>query len=439
MNKEPSLKALFPIVFFIVMYLGLGTLFEYILDIPLGFYKIPVVVLFLISLSIAYVMTPKTVSFEKKIAIMANGLGDPNIITMILIFLMAGAFVGVLGRSSAESAAYFLLSLIPAKFALAMLFIISALVSLTMGTSVGTITLIAPIALATGTEIGVTPAISLGIIVGGSMFGDNLSVISDTTIAACTGQGCQMKDKFRENFWIALPAAIVTVILVYFISPSNVDNTLTLKNYNLLQLIPYLLVLAGSIAGLNVFAVLFFGIICGIIIMLGTGKLTFMTLLQNMSSGINGMFETSMVAILVVSIASLVAYNGGFEAILNLITRKFRGKMGGMLGIGLLVSFMDIATANNTVAIIISNPIAKRMAELYDISASKTASLLDTFSCIMQGIIPYGAQLLVASSIATELGYATSANHIIPYLFYPFMLLICSLLFISKQCCQLSE
>lgn len=427
--KEGNAKALAPIGVFVVLYLGLGILFEYVLKISMGFYSIPVVVIFLISLLVASLQN-KSLGMDKRMEIMARGVGDKNILTMLLIFLCAGIFVGVVGRDSAESVAYFMLSIIPAKFAVLVLFIVSAFVSLAMGTSVGTITLICPIAVAVGNSSGFDMALCVGSVVGGSMFGDNLSFISDTTIAACNGQGCPMKTKFKENFGIALPAAIVSMIVILIMSLRANVGEATIGDYNLVKIIPYLLVLIGGIIGINVFAVLIIGILSGLIIMLATGSATFIELLESSGSGVSGMFETSMVAILVAAICSLIAEGGGFVALLSFIKKVFKGKKGGQIGIGLLVGAMDIATANNTVAIVMANPIAKEIAEEYGISKEKTASLLDTFSCIFQGIIPYGAQMLIAISIATSMGADVSAFQVIPKLTYPFMLLISSLVFI---------
>lgn len=262
------------------------------------------------------------------------------------------------------------------------------------------------------------------------MFGDNLSFISDTTIAACNGQGCQMKDKFKENFGIALPAALVTLVLTFIISMQTTAAEIATLDYNLVQIIPYILVLAGGIIGFNVFAVLLVGIVSGSLIMLAAGATAATELLNNMGSGASGMFETTMVAILVSAICALIQEYGGFDALLSFIKRVFKGKKGGELGMGLLVGAMDIATANNTVAIVMANPIAREMSEEYDISPRRAASLLDTFSCIFQGVIPYGAQMLVAVSAASELGCEVSAFDIIPNLFYPYMLLLSSLFFI---------
>ncbi len=426
--KKGNPIALLPIGVFLVLYLGLGILFEYVMKIPMGFYNIPIVVAFLVGLLVACLQNRK-LSFDDKLVLMGKGVGDKNIMIMILIFMTAGIFVGVVGRSSAESVAYCLLSLIPAKFAVAVLFVVACFVSLAMGTSVGTITLITPIALAVAGASGFSVPLCVASVVGGAMFGDNLSFISDTTIAACNGQGVRMQDKFRVNFGIALPAALVSLVIILVASMGH-DGAPVIEEYNLVQVIPYVLVLVGGIVGLNVFLVLLTGIVSGSIIMLATGATAATDLLANMGSGAAGMFETTMVAILVSAICALIRVHGGFDALLHGIKKIFKGKKGGQLGMGLLVGAMDIATANNTVAIVMANPIAKEMSEEYGISPKKTASLLDTFSCVFQGIIPYGAQMLVALSAAAELGYELSAFDVIPHLYYPFLLLISSLLFI---------
>ena len=427
--EKANYKALLPIGVFLVLYLGLGILFEYVMKIEMGFYNIPIVIIFLIALIIACIQNPK-LSFDAKLDIMAKGVGDKNIITMVLIFMAAGAFVGVVGRSSAESVAYFLLSIIPAKFSVLVLFVVSAFVSLAMGTSVGTITLITPSAVAVAGGSGFSVPLCVGTVVGGAMFGDNLSFISDTTIAACNGQGCAMKDKFRENFGIALPAALATMVIILIMSMGSDVGEAVVNDYNLIQIIPYILVLVGGIIGINVFVVLLIGIISGSVIMLATGATAATDLLANMGSGAAGMFETTMVAILVSAICALINEYGGFAALLQLIKKVFKGQKGGMLGMGLLVGAMDIATANNTVAIVMANPIAKEMADNYGISPRKAASILDTFSCIFQGVIPYGAQMLVALSVAAGLGQGVSAFEIMPNLLYPYMLLLSSLVFV---------
>ena len=427
--EKGNVKALLPIGVFLACYLGLGLLFEYGLGIAMGFSTVPVVVVFLLALLVACLQN-RALPFDDKLAIMGRGIGDKTIVTMILIFMAAGVFVGTVGRDSAESVAYLMLSVIPAQFSVLVLFVVSCFVSLSMGTSVGTITLITPIAVAVSAASGFDMPLCIASVMGGAMFGDNLSFISDTTIAACQGQGCQMKDKFRENFKIALPAALFTLVIILALSlGSDISGTVQ-HDYDLVQLVPYLIVLVGGIVGVNVFVVLLLGIASGSLIMVATGATAPVDLLANMGSGAAGMFETTMVAVLVSAICALIREHGGFTALLNGIKSLFKSKKGGQLGMGLLVGAMDISTANNTVAIVMANPIAADMAKTYGITPRKTASILDTFSCVFQGVIPYGAQMLVAISAASELGYAVSAFQIIPLLFYPFLLLLSSLAFI---------
>ena len=420
--KKGNPIALLPIGVFLVIYLGLGLFFEYGMKISMGFYNIPIVIAFMVAILVACLQN-RSLSFDKKLEIMGQGVGDKNIITMLLIFLCAGAFVGVVGRSSAQSVAYFMLDIIPAKFAVAVLFVVACFVSTAMGTSVGTITLIAPIAVEVAQASSYDVALCVGTVVGGAMFGDNLSFISDTTIAACNGQGCAMKDKFRGNFWIALPAALATLVLILILTLGQETTPIT-QSYNLVQIIPYVLVLLGGVVGINVFVVLLVGIVSGAIIMLVTGQIDAINILSAMGSGASGMFETSMVAILVAAIR----VHGGFDALLSFIQSLFKGNKGGQLGMGLLVGAMDIATANNTVAIVMANPIAKEMSEEYGITPKRAACLLDTFSCIFQGVIPYGAQMLVAISACAEMGVILSAFDIMQYLFYPYLLLVSSLI-----------
>lgn len=426
--KKGNAWALLPIGIFVVLYLSLGIIFEYVMEISMGFYSVPIVVIFLVALLVACIQN-RSLSFDKKIEIMGHGIGDKNMITMLLIFLLAGIFVGVVGRSSAESVAYFLLSIVPPRFAVCVLFLVSCFVSTAMGTSVGTITLLTPIATMVATTSDFSLALCVGTVVGGAMFGDNLSFVSDTTIAACGGQGCPMRDKFKTNFAIVLPAAIVTIALILILSLRADIQPIVTKEYELIQILPYLLVLILGVIGVNVFLTLIVGILAGTVIMLFAGGVEFFDLISNMGKGVSGMFETAMVALLVSALCALIREAGGFQALLNGIRRVFKGKRLGQLGIGILVGLMDIATANNTVAIVMANPIASEMAKDHGISPRKTASILDTFSCIFQGILPYGAQILIALSTVKTLGYELSAFDVIGHLFYPMLLLASSLVF----------
>ena len=421
MDKKENGIALLPIVVFLVIYLGNGIYFEYIHPVEggMGFYIMSVVVAFVIALIVALLQN-RTLSFDEKIKICAKGIGDENITIMLFIFLVAGAFSGIAKEAGgAESTANLLLSILPAQFALPGLFLIACLISMAMGTSVGTITVLVPIAVNVATGSGLGIPMCVGTIVGGAMFGDNLSFVSDTTIAATKTQGVEMKDKFSTNFKIALPAALLTLAILIAFSFNTQIASIGNFEYNTWRVLPYFIVLGAAITGLNVFGVLCMGIVLFLIVGLGTGSLTVATAFSSMGMGTNGMFETMVVTILVASIGALIKENGGFLWLLHLIRKVFKGHTGGCFGIGILTLLMDIATANNTVAIVMAAPIAKEISEDYDIDPKETASLLDTFSCVGQGIIPYGAQLLIAASIS-----GITALNIIPFLFYPFLLFV---------------
>ncbi len=428
-NKKSNVKALFPIVVFLVLYLGNGIYFEYInpLEGQMGFYVVSVVLSFSIALICAFVQNRK-LSFNEKIHLCAVGIGDDNIVTMLFIFILAGAFSGIASAAGgATSAANMLLSVIPSGFELPSLYLIACLISMAMGTSVGSITVLTPIAVAVAAN-GVPLPFCVGAVVGGSMFGDNLSFISDTTIAATKTQGVAMKDKFRTNFMLALPAAIITFVILLVHSFLNRSELVGDFDFNILEAVPYFLVLILSVIGINVFAVLTVGIISFFVVGLITGSLVYSSALSSMGEGISGMFETMIVTILVASITALIKNNGGFEVILQLIRKKANTKRGAMFGITALTAFLDVATANNTVAIVVAAPIAKEIGDEYEIEPRKVASLLDISSCIVQGIIPYGAQLLVASSIARM-----PSLSFVPFLIYPFILAVVVILSITFE------
>ncbi|SFG23700.1 Na+/H+ antiporter NhaC [Lachnospiraceae bacterium C7] len=443
MNIENERKAnpwaLLPIAVFLLLYLGNGIYFEYIhpLKGQMGFYVVSVVLAFSISLAVAFAQNRKY-SFEDKIHICAQGIGDDNIVTMLFIFILAGAFSGIAsGAGGATSTANMLLNVIPHNFEVPGLFLIACLISMAMGTSVGSITVLVPIAVAISANGSLSLALCVGAVIGGSMFGDNLSFISDTTIAATKTQGVAMKDKFRTNIKVSLPAAIVTFIILTVYSLMNKGELIGKFDFNIWQALPYFIVLLLSIIGLNVFIVLSIGIVLFGFVGILTGSLNYVTSLTSIGNGISGMFETMIVTILVASVTALIRSNGGFEAILEFIKKRAKSRVGGMTGIAFLTGFMDIATANNTVAIVVAAPIAKEIGEEYGVEPKKVASLLDVSSCIMQGIIPYGAQLLVASSIAKIPSF-----NFIPYLIYPFVLVvfvIISILFDGKSKYALEE
>ena len=429
MNSEkPNGRALLPIIIFLLLYLGNGIYFEYIHPIEgqMGFYIMSVVLAFSIALAVALVQNTSR-SFEDKIHICARGIGDDNITIMLFIFLMAGAFGGIAREAGgAASTAGLLLSILPGGFAIPGLFLIACLISMSMGTSVGTITVLVPIAAAVAKDGGFSLAMCAGTVVGGAMFGDNLSFISDTTIAATNTQGVQMKDKFRTNLKIALPAALITMIILVVYAMRGRAVSVGTYDYNVIQALPYFAVLVLAVIGINVFLVIGVGILLFLIAGVLTGSLTYVSALTSMGNGCSGMFETMIVTILVASIGALIRENGGFASILGFIRRHFSGLRGGLMGISLLTFLMDVATANNTVAIVMAAPIARQITEEYGIDPRETASLLDTCSCIAQGIIPYGAQLLIAAGLAE-----ISSVKIIPFLFYPFLLMVCVALSIA--------
>lgn len=415
-DKKENWIALLPIAVFLLIYIGVSIIFK-------DFYLMSVVVAFLCALLVACLQNRK-LTFEEKISVMARGVADKNIVTMILIFLSAGIFAGILGREGATAVADLLLKFIPARFSIIVMFVVACFVSTAMGTSVGTITVIAPIGAAVATVTGVSPFLSVASVVGGAMFGDNLSFISDTTIAATSTQGCKMRDKFRENFIIALPAAILTIVLLLIIALTGGEvSEYTPGSINLWLLLPYFLVLVGGVIGINVFIVLLCGILVATVVKLFLG-VGVASVISSMGSGASGMFEVIIVTLLVSMLSALMREFGGFDALLSGIKRVFRGRVGGQLGIATLVSAMDVATANNTVAIVMSAPIAKTISEEYGITNTKTASLLDIFGSVVQGLIPYGAQLLIATQLT-----GISAAQMLPYMFYQYFLAISAIVF----------
>lgn len=428
MDKKPNARALIPIAVFLVLYLGGGVYFEYIAPIEgqMGFYVVSVVLAFIVALAVAFLQN-RALPFDEKIHICARGIGDDNITIMLYIFLMAGVFSGIAAQAGgATSTANLLLSILPARAAIPGLFVIACTISMAMGTSVGTITVLTPISVAVATTAGLDLPLCVGTIVGGAMFGDNLSFISDTTIAATRTQGVKMKDKFRVNFRIALPAALATLAILIVIAAQSDPPTMESFDFDIWQALPYFIVLVAALCGVNVFLVLGGGVILFALVGFFTGSLTFAAACISMGTGCTGMFETMIVTILVASMSALMREYGGFSAILAAIKRRFSSKRGGELGIGMLTLLLDIACANNTVAIVVTGPIAKHIGEEYGIEPTKTASLIDIFSCIGQGIIPYGAQLLIAASLA-----GISSVSIMPFLFYQFLLLLCVLVSIA--------
>ena len=417
-NEKSNAAALLPIGVFLVIFLGSGVITG-------DFYAMPAIVAFLIALFVAFCQN-RGLSFDEKISIISKGVGNENIITMSLIFLCAGAFSGaVTAAGGVESTVNLGLSILPAKVAVVGLFIIGCFISVSMGTSMGTIAALAPIAVGISEKTGFSLAVCIGAVVCGAMFGDNLSMISDTTIAAVKTQGCGMKDKFRENFFIVLPAAIVTIVLFFFITRNGNFKLAEELTYNIWRVVPYVLVLVGALIGINVFLVLISGTVISLIVGVATGSLAVGDMFAAVGEGVTGMYDITVISIVVACIVSLVKEFGGIQFILNLIKKSIKGQKGGEIGIAGLSLLVDMCTANNTVAIVMAGPIAKEISEEFDISSRRSASLLDIFTSVGQGMIPYGAQLLSAASLTGLTPFA-----IMPYLFYPMLMAVSAVLFI---------
>lgn len=412
-ESRGNVAALLPIGVFLVIFLGAGIVFN-------DFYAMPAIVAFLIALSVAFLQNRK-VNFQEKLKLIAGGLGEENIITMCLIFLCAGGFSGaVTAAGGAESTVNLGLSLIPPHFAVAGLFVIGCFISVSMGTSMGTISTLAPIAVGISNQTGFSMAVCIAAVVCGAMFGDNLSMISDTTIAAVKTQGCEMKDKFKANFLIVLPAAVASVVFFWFITRGVSYEMTDSLEYSLLEVLPYIVVLVGALIGINVFLVLIGGIVISLIVGVGTGNIVLSEMFTVVGDGVTSMYDITVISIIVACIVSLVKANGGIQYILNLIRSRIRGRRGAQAGIALLALLVDMCTANNTVAIVMAGPIAKEISDEYGVDPRRSASLLDMFTSVGQGMIPYGAQLLSAATLT-----GLTSFDIIPYLIYPVLMAVC--------------
>ncbi|MBR4084891.1 MAG: Na+/H+ antiporter NhaC family protein [Lachnospiraceae bacterium] len=417
-TKKGNAWALFPIGVFLVIFLGSGIVTR-------DFYAMPAIVAFLIALAVAFMQNGE-LNFNDKIAVIAKGVGDENIITMSLIFLCAGAFSGAVSAAGGvESTVNFGLSILPSNVAVVGLFIIGCFISVSMGTSMGTIAALAPIAVGISEKTGFAMPICIGAVVCGAMFGDNLSMISDTTIAAVKTQGCEMKDKFKENFFIVLPAAILTIGIFFFIT-LNGDFELTEElTYNMWKVVPYIMVLIGALIGVNVFVVLIGGTIISLVAGVTTGSIALDQMFKVVGEGISGMYDITVISIVVACIVSLIKENGGIQFVLDLIRSRIKSSKGAELGIAGLSLVVDACTANNTIAIVMAGPIAKEISEEFDVDPKRSASLLDIFSSVGQGLIPYGAQLLSAATLT-----GLTPFDIMPYLYYPILMVVSAVLFI---------
>lgn len=416
---KPKGSALIPFLVFVVFYLGVGIYLNN-KDVAMAFYVVPSPISVIVGIIVAFIMFKG--SIDEKFNNFVKGCGDENIIIMCLIYILAGAFATVSkAMGGVESTVNFGMSIIPPQFLTAGIFIMAAFISLATGTSVGTITTMGPIAVGLAQSAGLSLPLTLGALVGGAMFGDNLSVISDTTIAATRTQNVEMRDKFRMNFKIALPAAIIAFVLLLIFAKPEVVTEAGPYEYSFVKVLPYLVVLVAAILGANVFLVLTSGIVLSGIIGIATGSFTLLEFPGHIYEGFTGMFEIFLLSMLTGGLAYMVRNEGGIEWIIQKTKTFLKGEKSAEVGTSILVSALDAAVANNTVAIIIAGPVAKEFSNEYKMDPRRSASLLDTFSCVMQGFIPYGAQLLIAAKLTEG---ATSAVQIMPFLWYQFILAI---------------
>lgn len=426
-NKNLKAKAngaaLLPFIVFVLVYLATGIILN-AMAVEMAFYQVAAPVCILPAIILAFIIFEG--SIDDKFNDFVRGCGDENIIIMCLIYILAGAFATVSKASGGvDSVVNFALSLIPVQYITAGIFLISCFISISTGTSVGTISAVGPIAVGLAAKGNLSLPLVLGALVGGAMFGDNLSVISDTTIAATRTQNVDMKDKFRANIKIVMPAAIITFIVLLVVGKPEGKVVLDDLSYKLILIIPYLFVLISALAGMNVFLVLTSGIILSGIIGIFTGGLTMMTFAQKIFDGFSGMFEIFLLSLLTGGLSYMVSSNGGIEWLVQKIRSFAKDVKSAEISIALLTLLTDAATANNTVAIIIDGPVAKEISRDFKVDPRRSASFLDTFSCVMQGIIPYGAQILIAAGLTKELGaLAVSPVQIIPFLWYQALLAV---------------
>ena len=414
-ETKPNFWALTPLIIFLSIYLVASVIMG-------DFYKMPITVAFLVA-SIVAVATSSGGRLHKRIDLFCKGAANSNIMLMVWIFILAGAFAQTAKAVGAVDATVNLaLSVLPDTLLLAGMFIAACFISLSMGTSVGTIVALTPVAVGIATQTDLNTPFMVAIVVGGAMFGDNLSFISDTTIVATRTQGCNMKDKFKVNSLIVIPVAIL-ITIIYLFQGSEITTTPTVTPIEWLKVIPYILVLTTALVGVNVMIVLLLGILCSGIVGIITGSIQFWGWIAAMGTGISGMGELIIITLLAGGMLEMIRSNRGIAYIIQKLTTRVKSKKGAELSIAALVSFADLCTANNTIALIMSGPIAKDIASRFGIDPRKSASLLDTFSCFMQGIIPYGAQLLMAAGLASITPLA-----IMQYLYYPYLMGVAALL-----------
>jgi Na+/H+ antiporter NhaC len=423
MEKQPTGRflGLTPILLFMLLVIGSGVLTQ-------DFSTMPILVAFAISAGFALLLNNATssLSITEKVDIFCRGGGDKTIILLAMIFLLAGAFYAVtIDIGARDATVNWALNYVPIAYLLPGLFVITSFIAFAMGTSMGTITAITPIGIGLAESIGVPIPLAVGIVIGGAMFGDNLSFISDTTIAATRTQGVQLRDKFKANLIIVLPAAILTTVLLMFVEIDG-SAVITSNDYDGWLILPYLLIIGCALSGVNVIGVLGIGIGSACVIGLVKGLFTLPSMLLSMQKGMGWMQDMVAIALMIGGIVALMRAYGGMQWLVSNITKRISSKKGAEYGTAVLVSALDIATANNTIAIVSIGPIAKDLGEKYDLDPRRTASLLDIFSCGFQGIMPYGGQLLVAASLT-----GLSPLALTPYCWYPMLILIFGVLAIA--------
>ncbi|MDW4422780.1 Na+/H+ antiporter NhaC family protein [Staphylococcus saprophyticus] len=426
-TKKGNAWALIPLIIFVGMFLGVGIITG-------DFTTMPLNVAILVATIVGLVLNRKE-SFQKKVEIFTKGAGHSNIILMMLIFLLAGAFSQTTeDMGGVKSTVNLGLSLIPENLIIVGLFVICMFVSLSMGTSVGTVAAIAPVGFGLSQQADVSAAITMATVVGGAMFGDNLSMISDTTIAAVRTQKTKMSDKFKVNIKIVLPGAIFTVIVLWFLTNGAQIDASKSYDYDLIKVVPYLFVLILALFGVNVIIVLIGGIILSAIIGLFYGTFDWIGLLSSISKGIIGMEDIAIIALLIGGLVALIQHNGGITWLLNFVRNRVKSKRGAELGIAGLVSVADISTANNTISILMAGPLAKDISDEYGVDPRKSASILDMFASCFQGLLPYSPQLIAAAGVAS-----ISPFELVPYAIYPMILGICGLVAIAFRLPRLDK
>lgn len=414
-QHKKSIAAISPLLVFICLYLLTSLIVQ-------DFYKVPITVAFLVA-SVYAVWTTPGIPLEKKVGIYSRGAGSPNIMLMIWIFVLAGAFAAsAQGMGAIDAAVNLSLQLLPDNLLLGGIFLAACFISMSIGTSVGTIVALTPLAAGIARETESSLPLLVAIVVGGAFFGDNLSFISDTTITATRTQGCELKDKFKVNSQIVMPAAVVAFMLYIFMGV-HIHAPQQIPDVDWMKVIPYVVVLVTAIMGLNVMAVLVLGLALSGVIGIFTGMYDWFGWFAAMGKGITGMGELIIITMMAGGMMEIIRHNGGIDYILNALTRRIHTKRGAELSIAALVCLINLCTANNTVAIITAGPLANDIATRFGVDKRKSASILDTFSCFTQGLIPYGAQLLMAAGLAS-----VSPIAILPYLYYPFIMGACALL-----------